>query len=160
MTATQYTGDNRIIGTLDGNQAVVREFDVKSGTTASIAEGDFVTVDNSNPGYVKTAANGASSALEWIGVCVKASDETAGADGTCEVAFSPSGLIVRGTPTTPGNLAQSVKLTLVTLDVTTGTQTIDENDTSSGVLRVLTYDDTSGEETIDVVCPCHLNFVS
>lgn len=158
--AEQFTGDFITIGTLDGSEPVVKEFDVVSGAAASIAVGDLVTIDDGNAGYVKKAADGASSALQWIGRCVKNSTDTTTAAGVVEVEFSPAGLIVRGAPTTASNLAQAIIGTRVTLDVTASVQTVDENDITSGVLRVLDYDSTSGEETIDVIVPCHLTYVS
>ena len=151
--AEQFTGDFRTVGTMDGSQPVTRTFDVKSGAAASIAVGDLVVVDGGNAGYVAGAGNGAASTSTWIGRAVSTSTDTASADGVVDVEFSPAGLIVRGTPTTPGNLAQAIKGTKVTLDVSGGTQTVDENDTTNGILTVLAYDDTSGEETIDVVVP-------
>lgn len=156
--AEQFTGDFETIGVVGGEQPEIDTFEVKSGTTASIAVGDLITIDDSNPGYVKKAANGASSSLRWVGRAVTASDETASADGTVEVEYHPSGLIVRGLPTTAGNLAQAIKNTLVTLDVSTGVQTVDENDTSSGVLVIKAYDTDAG--TIDVIVPCHLVYQS
>lgn len=158
MTATQYSGDFRIVGTLDGNEPTTASFDVKSGAAASIEAGDLVIVDGGNAGYVKKAADGASSTAEWIGMATGASTDTASADGTVQVAFSGAGLIVRGQATTPGNFAQAIKRTRVTLDVSGGVQKVDENDTSNGVLRIWAYSVT--DSTIDVVVPCHLAFVS
>ncbi|REK57578.1 MAG: hypothetical protein DWQ49_08915 [Bacteroidetes bacterium] len=152
--AEQFTGDFNTVGVWGGGQTSVRTFDVKSGAAASIAVGDLVVVDGSNAGYVAKAANGASSSSTWVGRAVTTSTDTASADGTVEVEYAPTGLIVRGTPTTVGNLAQAIKGTKVTLDVASGTQTVDENDTSSGILTVVGYDDTTGSESIDVVVPC------
>ena len=158
MTATQFTGDFTAIGTLNGTEAVTKKFDVKAGAAISIQKGDLVIVDGSNAGYAAKAANGASSTARWIGIAESDSDDTASADGTVQVLFSPSGLIVRGLPTTAANLAQAIKLTRVTLDVASGVQKVDEDDTSSGVLCVYDYNTTDG--TIDVVVPCHLSVVS
>lgn len=159
MTAVQYTQDFKTVGTLSGHEPVSKQFDVKSGALTSISAGDLVIVDGSNAGYVKKAADGASSSAAWIGRAKTDSTDTVGADGVVTVEFDSVGLVVRGLPTTASNLAQAIKLTRVTLDVSGGgVQTVDENDTSSGVLRVLTYDTNAG--TIDVVVPCHLAFVS
>lgn len=158
MTATQFTGDFTAIGTLNGTEAVTKEFDVKSGAAISIQKGDLVIVDGSNAGYVKKAADGAANTARWIGIAESDSDDTASADGTVQVLFSPSGLLVRGLPTTAANLTQAIKLTLVTLDVASGVQKVDENDTTNGVLAVYAYNTTDG--TIDVVVPCHLPYVS
>jgi hypothetical protein len=153
MAAEQFTGDFNTIGGWGGAQPVVREFAVDAGGAgATIAVGDLVTVD-STAGYVEKAPAGAANTVNWVGRAVTNSTETASVDGVVEVEYCPGGLIVRGAPTTPGNLAQSIIGTQVTLDGT-APQTIDENDTSNGVLTVLAYDDTSGAETIDVVVPC------
>jgi len=158
MTAVQYTSDFKTIGTLDGGAPVVRTFDVKSGSAASIAIGDLVIVDGGNAGYVAKAGDGAASTSRWIGKAVTTSTDTASADGVVDVEFHPSGLVVRGLATTPGNFAQAIKNTRVTLDVSGGVQKVDENDTVNGVLTILAYDSTL--ETIDVVVPCHLVLVS
>lgn len=159
MTATQFTEDFKIVGTLDGSEPTTRVFDVDaSGSGATISKGDLVILD-STAGYVKKAPDGAANTSQWVGIATSDSDETGSVDGTVAVAFSTAGLVVRGAPTTPGNLALALKLTRVTLDVSGGgVQTVDENDTTNGVLRVLTYDTTNS--TIDVVVPCHLPFVS
>lgn len=150
--AEQFTGDFRTVGTMDGSQPVTRIFDVEAGSAGSIAVGDLVTAGNA--GYVAKGANGAANSVVWIGKAVSDSNETASANGTVEVEFSPAGLIVRGKPTTAGNLAQAIIGTKVTLDVSSGTQTVDENDTTNGILTVLDYDNSvSGEETIDIVVP-------
>ncbi len=149
--AEQFTGDFHVVGTVDGSAPLNREFDVEAGAASTIAAGDLVTVGNA--GYVAKAADGAASTVVWYGLALNASTDTAGADGVVTVAYSPSGLIVRGAPTTPGNLAQAIKYTKVTLDVAAGVQTVDENDTSNGILSVYAYDATTGAETIDVVVP-------
>ena len=160
MTATQFTGDFTPIGTLNGTEAVTRTFRVDaSGSGLTISKGDLVILDTT-AGYVKKAGDGAASTSRWVGLAVSDSDETGSVDGTVEVLFSPSGLIVRGQATTVGNLVDAIELTLVTLDVSGGVQKVDENDTSNGVLCVLDFDATSGAETIDVVVPCHLPYVS
>ncbi len=156
MAATQYTGDFRVVGTVGGDSPVTRVFDVVAGAAASIAIGDLVIVDGSNPGYVAKAGDGASSTSSWVGMAVSNSTDTALADGTVEIMFHPSGLVVRGTPDTPGNLAQAIIDTQVTLEMAAADQEIDENDTSNGVLTIVTYDSTSGNETIDVVVPFNL----
>jgi len=160
MTATQFTGDFTAIGTLNGTEATTRTFRVDaSGSGLTISKGDLVILDTT-AGYVKKAGDAAASTSRWVGLAVSDSDETGTVDGTVEVLFSTGGLIVRGKPTTVGNLAAAIELTLVTLDVTAGVQTIDENDTSNGVMTILGYDATSGSEYIDVVVPCHLAYQS
>jgi hypothetical protein len=82
------------------------------------------------------------------GLVVKASTETAGAAGTVSVLHSPAGLVLRGTPTTPANLAVAVLFDRVTIDVTGTTQTVDEDD-ANGVATIVGYNVANG--TIDVV---------
>lgn len=139
---------------LVGETPMSQEFLVKSGTTGSIKFDDLVILDGANAGYVKKAPNGASSSDTWVGVCVRASEETASADGAVEVRFSKAGLVVELEVTTAGNLAQSVIGTKVTLDVSGGVQKLDENDTTNGVLTILSYDATAG--TAKVLVPCNL----
>lgn len=155
--AEQFTGDFHIVGTVDGGEATSREFAVVAGAASSIAKGDLVVIDAGNAGYVAKGANGASNSVRWLGMAKSDSTDTVGADGVVDVAYHPSGLIVRGVPTTAGNLAQGIFNTLVTLDVTTGVQTVDENDTANGVLSVWDYN--TDDSTIDVVVPFHIPWV-
>jgi hypothetical protein len=150
--AEQFTGDFHGVGTRDGGQAVTQEYSVESGAAASISAGDLVIVGNA--GYVATAADGASSDDVWVGMALTDSTDTAAADGVVQVMYAPDGLVVRGIPTTPGNLAATILNTFVTLDVAAGVQTVDENDTTKGVLNVVRYDTTNG--TIDVSVPFQL----
>ena len=150
--AEQFTGDFHGIGTRDGSQPVTDTYSVEAGAVSTIASGDLVVVGNA--GYVAKAADAASTDNTWVGMAVSASTETVAADGEVVVAFSPDGLLVRGLPTTPGNLAAAIINTSVTLDVAAGVQTVDENDTTKGVLTVVAYDTTNG--TIDVSVPFQL----
>lgn len=127
-----------------GGTPSAETYDVKAGTAASIKAGQLVIVDGSNAGYVKLAPNGTSNTSTFVGLTATDSDETASADGTVQV-YDVTGIRLVGQATTTGNLAQSVKLTSVTLDVTSGVQTIDENDTTNGVLVILDYDAGTGE---------------
>lgn len=156
---TAFVGDFKTVGVVGGNQPEVAVFDVVAGAAASIEAGDLVIVDGSNPGYVKKAADGAASTARWVGRAVKASTDTVAADGVVEVEYHPNGLIVRGLATTPGNFAQSIVGTRVTLDVSTGVQKVDENDTSNGVLEVIRYATISSSD-IDVIVPYHGPYVS
>ena len=136
--------------------------DVKSGTVGSIAVGQLFRVDDSNPGYCKLCANGDTSTLTLnrVYLCTEASDETASADGTVKGITAPS-MRLLGTVTTPGNLAQSVIDTRVTLDVSSGVQTIDENHTTDGFMRIVrpeggasSFDTSNGYDTAVVVNEC------
>ena len=152
--AEQFTGDFHVVGTRDGSVAVTAEFDVILGAASTISAGQLVTVDGGNAGYALLAANGASTDETWIGIAVADSTETVAADGVVQVMYAPSGLIVRGAPHTPGNLAQAIIDTSVILSVAAGVQTIDENDVTKGVLTIVRYDTTL--ETIDVSVPFQL----
>lgn len=135
----------RFKGTLNGEQANTVVESVKAGTTASIAIGDLVTPDDGNAGYVKKGANGATSTIAVrTYLAVSASNETSGADGTVTLVTAPN-MVLEGTATTPGNIAQAVLNTKVTLDVSNGVQTIDENDTTTGFMRILRPDAGVGE---------------
>lgn len=133
---------------------------VVAGTDASIAVGDIFRLDDGNAGYYKKGANGDTITLtkNRACLCTKASTETASADGWVEGITGP-GLRLKGTATTPANLAQSVVDTWVTLDVSTGVQTIDENDTTTGFMRIAQppegitagFDTTNGYDTVVVL---------
>ena len=128
--------DFQYVGTLGGVAYETRTIDVVAGTTASISIGDLVTVAN---GYAAKVANGGCAADGRYGLAMSDSTETTTADGSVQVIFCPSGLLVMGAATTPGNLAQGVLYDRVTLDVTAGVQTVDEND-PNGVLTIFPYD--------------------
>lgn len=148
--------DFRFRGTLSGEDAISEVKDVKAGTAASIDEGDLVIPDNSNAGYVRKVADGEVITQAYrVYYAISASTETAGADGTVKVMYAP-GMILEGKATTPGNLAQAVIDTKVTVDVSTAI-TIDENDTTNGFLRIKRpeggaskFDTTNG--IIEVIC--------
>lgn len=154
MSANVY--DFQILGPVEGGQAQstsgtsVQDSAVVAGTTSSISYGDICVFAN---GYWAKSANGGCASAGLYGVAQSTSTETASADGLVKVAFHPSGLLAKGTPTTPGNLAQAIIGDKVTLDVDGGgVQTVDEND-PNGVLVVTGYDATSGAERITVVVP-------
>ena len=123
---------------------------VASGGAATIEAGDVVVYAN---GYWAKVADGGAATAGQYGLAVEASDETASADGLVTVLYHPAGLLVRGTPTTVGNLALAIIGDRVTMDVASGNQTVDENDAGNGELRILRYVSTSGQESIDVVLP-------
>lgn len=130
---------------------LLKELDVKSGTVSSIKPGQLVIRDGSNAGYVAKGTDGLTNAAIVVGIAASTSTETAAADGKVLVESAPF-LLVRGYATTPANLAQAVKLTAVTLDVSSDDFTIDENDTTNGFIRIFDYDATTGEVTAAFQC--------
>jgi hypothetical protein len=134
-----------LIGTVDGSQPIERTYNVAAGTAGTSLLGSLVTCAN---GYSVLSANGGISAAGMHGLVVRASTETAGAAGTVSVLHSPAGLVLRGVPTTPANLATAVLFDRVTIDVSGTTQTVDEDD-ANGVATIIGYNTTAG--TIDVV---------
>lgn len=140
--------DFQYVGTLGGASPETKNIDVVAGTTSSIAIGQLVTVAN---GYAAKVADGGATASGRYGLALTASTETASADGSVMVQFCPTGLLVMGTATTPGNLAQGVLYDRVTIDVSAGVQTVDEND-PTGVLTIFPYDnDTDFPNSTKVV---------
>lgn len=136
--------------------ADAHQYDVKSGAAASIKAGQFVIVDGGNAGYVKLAPDASDTDDTWVGLAATDSTDTATADGTVQVYDDPD-LHFEGKAKTPGNLAQAIKLTSVTLDVDSGVQTIDENDTTKGVLVIHDYDNTTdGNVTFSIKSANHL----
>lgn len=122
----------------NGTPVAPVEYDVYAGTD-SIEVGNPVTDDGSNPGYVTNVATGATSI---IGIAAGLSTQTASADGKVLIYQAPM-LRFKAHAQTPGNLAQTVKTTQVTIDVTSTSFEVDENDTSSGFIRIEDYDDTT-----------------
>lgn len=120
-------------GVLGGSEPEERTFDVVAGGTATIAIGDIVAIAN---GYAAKVADGGMAAGNGLyGLAISDSDETATAAGTVKVQYSPCGLVVQGTATTPGNLAAGVLFDKVTIDVDgSGNQTVDENDAGAALI--------------------------
>ncbi len=153
MAANVY--DFKSLGAHDGtlprstSGTSVKDSAVAAGAIGSITAGDICIYLN---GYWAKLADGEGNVAGRYGLAKSTSTDTAGADGLVKMDYHPSGLVVRGKPTTAGNLAQGILGDLVTVDVAANVITIDEND-PNGVLLIHDYDDTSGEETIDVVLP-------
>lgn len=102
---------------------------VKTFTASgAVEEGDLVVCANGT--CAKVADGGAASAGFYA-----VANESAADTETFTASFSPTGLIVEGTATTPGNLATTVVFDKVTIDVNAGVQTIDEND-PNGVVTI------------------------
>ena len=133
---------------LSGSGLPSTRYITKAGQTA-IQPGEFVVQDTAgDEEYVLAAADGAADSAVWIGVAASADSVTATADGEVYVYDNPA-YIFRGNPTTPGNLADSILNTKVTLDVTAGVQTVDEDDTVNGTLTIKGFD--ADAQTIDVM---------
>jgi hypothetical protein len=135
-------------GTADGEAPGEMELNVAvSGTASTIKIGDIVVVAN---GYASQAGNGGCVTRDMIyGLAVSDSTEAVAAEGTVKFIYSHSGLILRGTPTTPANLAVGILFDNVSLDLSGTTQTVDENDPSAAYcLKIMDYNTTNG--TIDV----------
>jgi hypothetical protein len=126
----------------------VQDSNVAAGAIGTITAGDICIYLN---GSWAKLATGEGAVAGRYGLAMSTSTDTVGAAGLVKIAYHPSGLIVRGVPTTPGNLAQTILGDIVSVDVAGDVQTIDEN--AAGVLLVTAYDATSGSESIDVVLP-------
>lgn len=132
-------------GVLGGGEPEHKTFDVASGAANSISVGDIVVIAN---GYAAKVADGGCAAGNILtGLAVSESTDTVAAAGTVDVLFHPSGLIVEGLATTPGNLVAGVVYDKVTVDVSGGVQKIDENDAGA----VLIYELDSDSATTGIV---------
>lgn len=143
-------------GTVDGSPTVTQTFAVVAGGVATIAIGDIVVAAN---GYAAKVADGGAATAGLYGKAITASDETASANGTVVVEYSPAGLIVEGDATTPSNIATAILFDLVTLDVDgSGNQTLDENDAGNGILRVWSFEsDATTTGRIQFVVPFNIS---
>lgn len=152
MAANVY--DFKSVGAADGSLprstsgTSVQDSNVAAGAIGSITPGDICIYLN---GSWAKLANGEGAVAGRYGLAKSTSTDTVGTAGLVKMDYHPSGLVVRGVPKTPGNLALTILGDIVSVDVDTNVQTIDEN--GAGVLLVVDYVDTSGEETIDVVLP-------
>lgn len=154
MSANTY--DFTLVGAVDGSTAmstsgtsVKDSAVVGSGSGATISPGDIVRYLN---GYWAKVADGEATAAGLYGMAVTTSTETGSVDGLVTVKYHPSGLLVKGKPTTASNLAQAILGDIVSIDVGSGVQTVDEN--AAGILRVRDYDNSvTGNETITVILP-------
>ena len=140
-----------IRGAMGGQQPSVRSFVVASGTDSSIKEGDAVVL---SAGAAALIPNGGAVAADKAkyGLALRDSNETAGADGSVEVAFAPEGLVVRGKVTNAGNLSEASVLTSCTIDLVGDVQTIDEDDATGDITILNTFEDGD----VDVILPFKL----
>lgn len=123
-------------GTIGGSTPEVKTFAVASGSAATITQGDLVVIAN---GYAAKVGNGGGTTGGLYGWALTTSTDTASAAGVVDVLFSPVGILLEGTATTPANLAAAVLYDKVTIDVSGATQTVDENDTSSGGMLIYKF---------------------
>lgn len=138
--------DFQVIGVVGGGQPDQGIFDVASGAATTILKGQLVAINN---GYAAVVADSGCASADFYGWAAADSSDTVAAAGTVPVIYSTAGLILRGAPTTAGNLAVAILFDRVTIDVSGTTQTVDENDAGSGVLTIVDYNSTNS--TIDVV---------
>jgi len=137
---------------LSPQNTAMKEYDVKSGSAASIKNKMLVKEDGSNAGYVTKCANGETTSANIIGVALADSTDTASADGKVLIARGFP-LRCRAKATTAANLAQATKNTKVTLDVSSNDNTVDEDDTSNGFIKVVDYDNTTdGNVIVEIDC--------
>jgi len=142
-------------GVVGGAEPENRDFNVVAGTVGSIVDGDLVVIAD---GYaVKVADGGAPAGNGLYGLARSISTETASVNGTVNVDFSPTGLIVQGIATTPANLATAVLFDKVSVDVSGTTQTIDENAAGALLLYKFIGDDYTTTGLIQVVIPFNLS---
>jgi len=142
------------MGTVGGVSPESKTFNVAAGAAGSITAGNLFNIVN---GYAVDVANGGgvSTGTKLFALATTTSTDTVGAAGTVEGVFCPSGLIVRGTATTPGNLSAATLFDKVTIDVSGDTQTVDENDVTNGAILIYNYpfSDYATTGIIDVVVP-------
>ncbi|OPX88985.1 MAG: hypothetical protein A4E53_01718 [Pelotomaculum sp. PtaB.Bin104] len=141
-------------GTVGGVSPETKVFNVVAGGSGgSILQGDLVTVDN---GYAALVGNGGGAAAGRYGLARTTSTETGAVNGTVEVIYCPSGILVKGKATTPGNLAAGVLFDRVSVDLSGTVQTIDENDPGAAyALTILSYDNAT-----DGNCICQLPWLA
>jgi len=96
--------------------------------------------------YVTVAADASDTDDVWVGIAASADTVTASADGEVYV-YDDASVVYRGQAVTPGNLADTILNTKVTLELTNGVFEVDEDDTTKGVLLVKGYDASAG--TVD-----------
>lgn len=142
-----------VINTVSGQNAEAFQVNapVYAGTVGSILPGYLVIVDGSHAGYVKAAADGASTSDLVVGVACSTSTETASADGVVSI-ISGTTLLVGLKAKTPANLVSTMKWTnKYVLDVTSGSYTLDQGTTSNGIFTLVDYDDTTNGNCIAVL---------
>lgn len=143
----------QVLSELGGNP--VATFQVKApvyaGAAASIKAGYLVIVDGSHAGYVKAAADGASTSDLVVGIASQDSTDTASADGEVLITTAPV-LLVKLKAKTPANLTTAMKWTnKYVLDVTSSSYTLDQGTTSSGIFTLIDFDDTTNGNCIAAV---------
>lgn len=140
-------GDFRVA---DGHRWTARPYPTKAGQTA-ITAGKLVIQDTSgDEEYIQLPSDGAGSSQVWVGLAVSNDTVTASTDGVVYVVDAVDAEFI-GKPSTLANLASTVKLTTVTLDVASdGLQTVDENDVTNPALIIRDYNLARKEVTIKI----------
>lgn len=128
-------------------RAVLKKYLVNAGQTAPEAGQLVVEDDGGEANYVELPDNGDGDTRAWAGVMAEELRAvTASVDGIILV-WDAESTSFRGKANTSGNLADSLRNTRVTLDVSSNNQTIDENDTTNGALFIEDFDVNQG--TVD-----------
>ena len=143
-------GDFHPYDTRGAGGPISTRYRVEGDTDATIVAGEMLRVDqgSSDTEYVQLEVDGGSNTTVKIGVAASDSDEDSSpsTDGNVWAYDNPLYLF-KGRATTASNLAASVRLTQVTMDVAAGTNgrmTIDEDDTTNGTYRIFDFDATTG----------------
>jgi hypothetical protein len=140
-------------GVLGSNSPETKTFDVVAGGLGgTIKIGDIVIIAN---GYAVFATDGSGASGTLFGYAISDSTETGAVNGVVTCLISPMGLILRGTATTPGNLAAATLYDKITLDISSTVQTVDENDPGSNALLLYNYpfSDYATTGIVDIVVP-------
>lgn len=123
----------------------VQRFLVKAGAAASIKAGEPVLQNTGGDAeYVVKAAADVTTSDTFAGIAMSDSTDTASADGYVDVALPNANTIIRGYAKTKANLASTVLLTKVVIDLTGGIFTIDESTTTNGLAQIVDYDAVTG----------------
>lgn len=142
-------------GVVGNNAPETGVFDVVAGAVATIAVGDIVVLAD---GYAALVANGGGTTGQRLGLAISTSTDTVAAAGSVQVMFAPSGLVLQGKATTPGNLTTARKFDKVTIDVSGSTITVDEDDTTNGAVTIYQYPESDFATTgiINVILPFNI----
>lgn len=132
---------------IDISTVKIKKYLVDAGQTAPEA-GQWVVRDNVNTQYVEIPSDGDGSGRPWAGVVAQVIREVSATVDGIYLVYDAGSSAFRGPCTTSTNLADSLRNTVVTLDVSTFKQTVDENDASSGALFIEDFDTYAG--TVDV----------
>lgn len=125
----------------------VQRFLVKAGADNSIKAGEPV-IQNAAGGdeeYVVSPGAAVTTADTFVGIAVSTSTDTTAADGYVEVAIPTFGTVYRGQALVKASLADSLRLTKVTMDYTGTKYTIAQSTTASGFCQIVDFNAYTGE---------------